>query len=133
MTVFDEWLSRKLDRGGCTLRERRTFEEEHFRVSSPRSVFAFLVLTGEPSNQFEYCSEAEWPVDREPNERAVLDGILDELLTDHSGYPITKARFTLHTIKFHDVDSCPAAFYRAARGAVTKIVDGNTVLPWEQG
>jgi len=132
MTPFEEWLSRKLDRGGCTLRERRTVEEEFSRICGPRSMFAHIVLTGEPSDRFEYRSEAEWPTDRERGERAVLDGILDELLTDYSGYLVTKARFTLRAIKYHQVDSCPAAFYRAAREAAAKIVDGNMVWPWEQ-
>jgi hypothetical protein len=105
MGIFEEWLARKLDRGGCTLRERRIVEEEYFRIHGPRSSF----------------------------ERAVLDGILDELLTDDSGYLVTKARFTLQVIGYHQVESCPAAFYLAARAAVSKIVDGNKVYPWEQG
>jgi hypothetical protein len=121
-----------LDRGGCTLRERRTVEEEYFRIFGPRSAFAHIILSGEPSDRFEYSSEAQWPTDRERGERAVLDGILDELLTDYSGYVITKARFILHAIKYQQVHSCPAAFYRAAREAVAKIIDDNKVWPWEQ-
>jgi hypothetical protein len=129
MGVFDEWLSRKLNRGGCTLRERRTVEEEFSRCYGPRSAFAYVVMTGEPCQTFEYHSEAEWPADGERGERAVLDGILDELLTDYSGYLVTKARFTLHAIKYHQVDSSPAAFYQAARAAVRRIVAGNVMLP----
>src|SRR5438132_412075 len=123
MTAFEEWLSRKLARGGCRLRERRTISEEYRRNYGPRSAYAHIVLTGEPSESFEYHSHAEWPSDGDRSETAVLDGILDELLTDYSGYVITKARFTLHAIKYHQVDSSPAAFYRAARVAVSKIVD----------
>ncbi len=129
MGVFDEWLARKLKRGGNTLREHRTVEEEFSRCYGPRSAFAFIVLTGEPCETFEYCIEANWPIDAERSERAVLDGILDELLTDYSGYLVTNGRFTLHAIKYHHVDSSPAAFYQAARAAVKKIVADNVVRP----
>jgi hypothetical protein len=132
MTVFDEWLSRKLIRGDCTLREHRTVEQEYYRIYGPRSEFAHIVLTGEPSDRFEYRSEVQWPTDGERGGTAVLDGILDELLTDYSGYLITKARFTLHAIKYRQVQSCPHAFYQAAREAVAKIVDDNMVWPWER-
>jgi hypothetical protein len=132
MTVFEEWLSRKLERGGCALRERRTVEKEHSRILGPRSVFAQVVLTGEPNDLFEYRSEAKWPTDGERCEAAVLDGILDELLADSSGYLVTKGRFTLRAIKFHPVGSCPAACYRAAREATREILDRNVLLPWEQ-
>src|SRR5262249_30258622 len=132
MTVFEEWLARKLERGGCTLREVRTVEEEYFRIHSPKTVFAHIVLTGEPGGEFEYRSEADWPEEGDRREEAVLDGILDELLTDYSGYLITKVRFTLRSIEYRRKGSCPAAYYRAARAAVRKIVDGNVVWPWQQ-
>jgi translation elongation factor EF-G len=129
MSVFEEWLARKLDRG-CTLREKRTVDEKYFVCLGPRNQFAFVVLTGEPWETFEYRSKAEWPLDAAGNERTVLNGILDELLTNYAnGYLVTKARFTLDAIKYHEVDSSPNAFYKAARMAVKKIVEDNVTVP----
>jgi hypothetical protein len=129
MTIFEEWLSRKLARGSRRIRESRTIKEEYSRIAGPRSVFAQIVLSGEPSDTFAYRSEATWPIDKESNEAAVLHGILDELLIHEYGQLITGVRFTLHSIKYHHVHSSPAAFYHAARGAVRKIVDNNVVYP----
>jgi translation elongation factor EF-G len=131
MSVFEDWLARKLERG-CTLREKRTVEEEYFVCLGPRNEFAFLVLTGEPWETFEYRSEAEWTIESNRNERAVVDGIIEELLTGCSAHIVTNARFTLRVIRYHEVDSSPRAFYKAARAAVKKIVTENVGVPVQQ-
>jgi translation elongation factor EF-G len=128
MSAFDEWLARKLE-GGCGLREKRTVDEKYFVCLGPRNQIAFLVLTGEPWETFEYRSKAEWPLEAAGNERAVLNGILDELLTNYARGYVTKGRFTLDAIKYHEVDSSQAAFYKAARMAVKKIVEDNVTVP----
>jgi hypothetical protein len=63
MTVFDEWLSRKLSRPAWTIRQARTVEEKFSRVYGPRSAFARITLTGEPAEGFDFRSEVQWPAE----------------------------------------------------------------------
>jgi hypothetical protein len=62
----------------------------------------------------------------------VVDGLLDELLATNLGPVITKVRFVLREIGWHDVDSSPNAFYQAARKAVRQVIESNIVYPWER-
>jgi hypothetical protein len=132
MTVFNDWLSRKLTRGGCALTQPKIVDEEFHRNYGPRSDYAQIVLEAEPCPEFQYQSKAQWPTAAEHYETAVLDAILHELLTEYTGYIVTKARFTLRAIGWHEVYSSPHAFYQVARIAARKIVDGNRLWPWEQ-
>jgi hypothetical protein len=131
MSLFDEWLSRKLARRACTIRQSRTVEEEFTRAYSARNDFARIALTGEPSEEFEYRCEVRWPASAglEGYDRWVIDGLLDELLATGLGPAVIKVRFTLREIGWHEVYSSPNAFYQAARGAARKVVESNTNYP----
>ena len=129
MTIFDDWLSRKMARNARTIRETRTVDEVFRRNYSARNDFARIVLRGEPSNGFEFRSSAQWPMQPELYDGAVLDGILDELLATGIGSVVIRIRFVLGEIGWHDVDSSPNAFYQAARAATRKVIEANVVLP----
>ena len=75
--------------------------------------------------EFSLASVAEWPSPKCDYTPAVLDGLLDELFAADLGYVAAKVHFTLEKIEWHDVDSCAAAYYHAARGAVREILGGN--------
>jgi hypothetical protein len=132
MTIFDEWLARKVSRPTLTVRKARTVEETFTRILGPRSAFARITLSGEPAACFEFHSEAVWPHEMQEYDAAVVDGLLDELLATDLGPVVTRIRFVLREIGWHDVDSSPNAFYQVARMAARKIVEGNTLYPWEQ-
>jgi hypothetical protein len=122
MTVFEEWLGRKLARRACPIREPRTVEETFAKARGPRGDFAAVRMTREPGATFEYLCEAQWPEDPDRYNSAVVDGLLDELLATDLGPVALNVRFTLHAIQWHDVDSSPRAFYFAARAAARRIV-----------
>jgi hypothetical protein len=132
MTIFDEWLARKLSRPACTIRQARTVEETFSRILGPRSAFARIIMTGEPSESFDYRSQAQWPGEPERYDAAVVDGLLDKLLSSNLGPAVTKVRFVLREIGWHDVDSSPNAFYQAAKAGAQKIIDGNILYPWDR-
>ncbi|HEY7311067.1 MAG TPA: hypothetical protein VH643_17010 [Gemmataceae bacterium] len=131
MTVFEEWLLRKLSRPLWTIRQARTVEETFTRVYGPRGAFARVTLTGEPAEVFEFRSEVQWPFEPHLYDGAVVDGLLDELIATNLGPTVTKIRFVLREIGWHDVDSSPNAFYQAARMAARKVIEGNILYPWE--
>jgi hypothetical protein len=133
MTVFDEWLSRKMARNARTIRMARTVVEEFTRNYSTRNAFARIVLMGEPSDVFEFRSSARWPMEPELYNGEVLDGILDELLATGIGSVVTRIRCVLGEIGWHEVDSSPNAFYQAARAATRKLIEDNVVLPGSPG
>jgi hypothetical protein len=124
MKLVDEWLARKLRKRRGTLRTAKTVEEKHVRIIGPKGEYGWLRMTGAPSSDFAYRSNVEWPGGEvaEWYETAVLDGILDELLAAGPGMVVLDATFTLEAIKWHPVDSCPVAFYRAARAAIRGIL-----------
>jgi len=129
MTVFDDWLLRKLSRPTGAIRQARTVDEKFSRIYGPRADFARITLTGEPGASFEYRSEAQWPAEPKKYDAAVVDGLLDELLAISLGPAITKVRFVLREIGWHDADSSPNAFYQAARIAARKVIAGNILYP----
>ncbi|HTU89193.1 MAG TPA: hypothetical protein VMF69_03765 [Gemmataceae bacterium] len=132
MTVFDDWLSRKLSRPAWTIRQERTVEEKFSRICGPHMAFARIILTGEPGESFDFRSVVQWPAEPQRYDAAVVDGLLDELLATNLGPAIMKVRFVLREIGWHEVDSSPNAFYQAARIAVRKVIEGNIVYPWDR-
>lgn len=138
MNFLDDWLARKRARWFVSIRERRTSEFRCRKHLGPRSQFAGVRLEGRPADSFTFQSEATWPNSNCDYTLAVLDGILDELFATGIGHIVAKIDFLLESIEFHEVDTCAAAFYLAARGAVREIhgldrfptnVDWPTYLP----
>jgi hypothetical protein len=136
VNIFEAWLSHKLERRRCTLREGRTIRQEYNRIVGPRSIIAHLELTAAPADDFQFRSNAAWPTDdeRAEYEPAVLEGILDELLTSEAqfGFLVTRVSFTLQTIKSHPVYSSSLAFYHVTREAMRNVMDGNVLWSWEE-
>ncbi len=114
--IFDEWFSRKFARHSTTIRFARTIDE-----GSPVRV----VLGAEPTGAFEYRSAVRWGNDAERYEAAIVDGILDELIAVF-GHLVADIRFTLREAAGTDPLGPNAhAFYRVARTATRKILEGN--------
>src|SRR5258706_7218029 len=119
MTIFDEWLRRKLERRSVTIRETREVSHVHRRAAGPRSVYAAIQLRVEPAAALAISCDVQWP----NGERAadyvscITDGVLDELLARDVGPAVTLVRITVISIDFHPVDSSPHAFYIATRAA----------------
>jgi hypothetical protein len=122
MHYLKDWLARKTDRPLLSIRETRSARYQYTRALGPRGHFAVVHLRGEPAMEFAFSSVAEWLSPKCDYTTAVLDGILDELFTADLGHVAAKVHFTLEKIEWHDVDSCPVAFYHAARGAVREIL-----------
>ena len=117
-----DWLARKTDRPLLSIRETRLARFEYKRIVGPKQNSAVVHLRGEPAMDFAFSSVAEWPTPKCDYTTDVLDGILDELFAADLGPVAAKVHFTLEKIEWHDVDSCPIAFYYAARGAVRDIL-----------
>jgi hypothetical protein len=138
MTVFSEWLARKLDQGRG-LKEVRTAEGLYDQMCTPRWLFARIKIVGFPAEQFAFKSEAQWPPDKcsrselntltdaERNEEAILDGAIDELVVGETGQVVTHVQLTLLEVECGK-HSPPFAFYMAARLAVRKIMANNVTV-----
>src|SRR5262245_23054425 len=111
MNWFEDWYRRKLARPTTTIRGGTSVEAKFVKIYGPRCAYARIVLAAEPSQEFEFRSEVTWPVDPDPFNAAVVDGILDELLASDLGRIASRVRFILRDIGWHDVDSSPLAFY----------------------
>jgi hypothetical protein len=122
MHYLEEWMARKGGRPQVSIREKRSIRFRFTRPPGPRGQFAVVHLTGEPATGFSFKSIAEWPSPECDWTSAVLDGILDELFATDLGRVAAKVHFTLEQVECHAVDSCAAAFYHAARGAVRDIL-----------
>jgi len=116
------WTDRRVKRGFYPIKEARSGKAEFHRHLGGRSIYAKVVLDAEPSDTFSFTSSVTWPDPRaEYYEEFVLDGILDELFT-HSYHAVLGLRIHLKEIGWHEIDSCAAGYYQAARLAVKEIL-----------
>jgi translation elongation factor EF-G len=122
MSQIEEWFRKKLEQKKGSISSLVIFEGKFQRIYGPRADFAHVVLSFEPASDFVYVSEAEWPMDEERCNSAIIEGILDVLTSSFQEYWYTNIKVTLKEIKFHPVDSSPRAFYKAARNAAEKLV-----------
>ncbi len=84
------------------------------RHLGPRYAQAGVTLRFEVGSAFTFTCEAEWPnVDCTEQVREGVEGALLE----HLG-KLPAARVVLESVQWHEIDSFPKAFVRAARAAV---------------
>lgn len=119
---LEEWFRAKLERPKGSLNSPVTVEGKMQRIYGPRADFAYVTLYLEPSDEFSYCDEAEWPADAERCRPAVMEGVIDVLTSSFQEYWYINVKVTLKEIKYHPVDSSPRSFYKAARNAIEKLV-----------
>lgn len=122
-SILISWVDRRIERGYFPLRETRRGTSEFHKHLGGRSIYAKLILEAEPAETFSFTSEVTWP-DPKPEyyESFVLDGILDELFT-RSWDSIFGLKVRLVEIGWHEVDSCAAGYYQAARLAMKQIIE----------
>ncbi|MHB8974777.1 MAG: hypothetical protein ACYC3X_30495 [Pirellulaceae bacterium] len=122
MNAFDEWFARKLARRRLSIREPREVSHVFKRALGGRGQYAGLTVRFEPADDFSLDFRVQWPENEvaELYEHCVMDGVLDELLTQEIGFVVTRLRVHVLAIEWHPVDSAPIAFYFAARGAVRR-------------
>lgn len=117
-----EWFKVKLERPKGSLNCPVAAEGKMQRIYGPRADFAYVSLYLEPSDEFLYIDEAEWPADEERCSLAVMEGVIDALTGSFQEYWYINVKVTLKEIKYHPVDSSPRSFYKAARNAIEKLV-----------
>lgn len=120
---LNDWLKKKLERRGWSIKEPKTIGAKYFRALGPRAEEAEVVIYAEPSDSFEFKSEVDWPEKSEEYNAAVLEGLLDETLATDFGPNIRNVSFTLKSIVWHEIYSNRRAFYHAARKAVIDITE----------
>ncbi len=92
------------------------------KTYGPRADFAHVSLKFEPANEFIYLDEANWPEESDKCKEAVLEGLIDGLVSPISDKWYLNIKITLLEVRFHHIDSNPKAFYKAARNAIDKLV-----------
>jgi hypothetical protein len=121
--ALKDWLNRKLSRKREAVRRRLTVRGEVNRPLSPMGhVFAAVVLSVEPGDDFRFRSSATWPSEPSVYDDAVLDGLIDELVTQGLGPVVLNLSVHLEQIEWHQVHSSPRAVYEAARAAAKEIL-----------
>jgi Elongation factor G, domain IV len=118
---LEEWVKRKIDRKAISISAAKTVNVTFAKAYGGFGRFASIVIHAEPSNEFKFTSEVVWPRHATQYNDAVLDGILDETLATSLGSLVSRIKYTLKEIGWHDIDSDPTAFYFAAKMAVVEI------------
>ncbi|WP_041324806.1 hypothetical protein [Saccharophagus degradans] len=118
---LNEWFENKIRRPKGSLNSPVSVEGKMQRIYGPRADFAYVTLYLEPADEFSYIDEAEWPADQERCSPAVMEGVLDGLISSFQEYWYINVKVTLKEIKYHPVDSSPRSFYKASRNAIEKL------------
>ena len=111
------WTQRRLARGWFKLKVPRTETHEMHKHLGGRSIYGYVSLSAEPADTFSFRSTALW--DPEDYTDFVLDGVLDALFP--SVNPIFGVAVVLTEVRWHEIDSCAAAYQVAATEAMKRI------------
>ena len=85
---------------------------EFNQAHGPRSVYAKVVLSASPADEYTFESEAIWP-QSDNYEEAIRKGITDALNTNTQS--ALGIKITLKEIGWHEVSSNEIGFYQAAK------------------
>jgi hypothetical protein len=129
---LEELRKRKRDRHFGRLQAATTIEYEYgsMRLGRPSS-YAFVKFACAPANDLSFDSEAVWPpsVDAEESKRfelAIAEGVADVLLDGL--YQNSGCVLTLTEVRYDEVGSSEAAFMKAAREAMSRLLNEKWTL-----
>jgi hypothetical protein len=115
------WTERRLARGWFKLKASRIETHETHTNHGPRWSYGYVTLSAEPGDTFSFRSTARW--ESEDYTDFVLDGVLDAILPAIN--PILGVSVALTEVRWHEIDSCAAAYQVAATQAMKRILDNN--------
>jgi hypothetical protein len=101
-----------------TLKESVTATSE-YKSGACHVVYGKVVISATPSASFTFRSEAIWPA--ESCEESIRRGVQD-VLTSKGLDSDFGAEFVLNEIDWHEVNSCEAGYYNAAKQATEEIL-----------
>lgn len=126
--IIDNWRELKVSgRNFYRLEESLIVEQEYRRQFGHPSSYAYVKFKSEPAETLTFNSSADWNGNLSAAyivamERAVCEGIVDGLFAA-SIYPYRGCALTLCQVKWDDIGSSEAAFYRATKEAMIQLIE----------
>lgn len=119
---MEEWLAQKLARPRFYIFGEHCVSERYEQRHRPYGNFAEIEIAVKPAELFAFQSLPEWTGAPTGLEQAVLEGILDELLSARLVRGLPGASFTLKRAMWHPNVSKSGDFYAASRNATHKLL-----------
>ena len=127
MYLIEESLQKLSGRNFYRLEESLFIEYEYRQRLGHPSSYAYVKFKSEPAETSIFNSSADWSRNLSAAyivalERAVCEGIVDGLLAA-SITPYRGCSLTLCQVKWDDIGSSEAAFYRATKNAMSQLIE----------
>jgi hypothetical protein len=125
--ILEEWLRRKLSfRHYWRLREPNAVDYEYKERLGHPSSYAYVRFECQPAERLSFSSTASWPNGLTADwvsefEASICEGIVDGLVCV-SVTPFSGCSLNLVSIKYDEVSSSGAAFYKATKGAMAEFI-----------
>ena len=125
--ILEEWLRRKLSfKHYWHLREPYVVEYEFIGQLGHPSSYGFVRFQCQPAERLSFQSTASWPDTLTSDwiaefETFICEAIIDGLVCV-STTPYLGCSLNLVSIKYDEVSSSGAAFYKATKGAIAELI-----------